>query len=92
MLFHLQSNDRGHMNRIDKIKEIIENNKKSEVSPMDLINPNTEWASEEKSILRFEICKACPELIKLTKQCKKCGCLMHLKTKLEAATCPIGKW
>lgn len=80
------------MNRIDKIKEIIENNKKSEVSPMDLINPNTEWASEEKSNSRFEICKACPELIKLTKQCKKCGCLMHLKTKLEAATCPIGKW
>ena len=80
------------MNRIDKIKEIIENNKKSEVSPMDLINPNTEWASEEKSASRFEICKACPELIKLTKQCKKCGCLMHLKTMLEAATCPIGKW
>lgn len=80
------------MNRIDKIKEIIENNKKSEVSPMDLINPNTEWASEEKSASRFEICKSCPELIKLTKQCKKCGCLMHLKTKLEAATCPIGKW
>lgn len=80
------------MDRIQKIKEIIENNKNSAVGPMDLINPNTKWASEEKSTLRFEICKSCPELIKLTKQCKKCGCLMHLKTKLEAATCPIGKW
>jgi peptide deformylase len=80
------------MNRIDKIKEIIENNKKSEVSPMDLINPNTEWASEEKSTSRFEICKSCPELIKLTTQCKKCGCIMKAKTKLEKASCPIGKW
>lgn len=78
--------------RIDKIKEIIENNRVSGVSPMDLVNPKTEWADEEKSLARYEICKACPELIKLTKQCKKCGCLMHLKTKLELATCPIGKW
>ena len=80
------------MDRIQKIKEIIENNKKSEVSPMDLINPNTEWASEEKSNERFSICKSCPELIKLTSQCKKCGCFMKAKTKLEKAVCPIGKW
>lgn len=41
---------------------------------------------------RFEICKTCPELIKLTSQCKKCGCFMIAKTKLEKATCPLGKW
>jgi hypothetical protein len=41
---------------------------------------------------RFNICKQCPELIKLTKQCKKCGCFMAMKTKLEKAVCPIGKW
>jgi hypothetical protein len=78
--------------RADKIREIIENNRVSGVSPMDLVNPNTEWADEGKSLERYSICKACPELIKLTKQCKKCGCLMHLKTKLELAKCPIGKW
>jgi hypothetical protein len=78
--------------RIDKIKEIIENNKNSEVGPMDLVNPNTEWASEEKGTARFDICKSCPELIKFTAQCKKCGCFMKAKTKLEKATCPIGKW
>lgn len=78
--------------RIDKIKEIIENNKNSQVGPMDLINPNTEWASEEKSNERFSICRSCPELIKLTSQCKKCGCFMKAKTKLEKAVCPIGKW
>jgi hypothetical protein len=78
--------------RIDKIKEIIENNKNSEVSPMDLFRDDTVWATDLKASERYEICKACPELIKLTKQCKKCGCLMNKKTKLELATCPIGKW
>lgn len=80
------------MDRIQKIKEIIENNKNSAVGPMDLINPNTEWASEQESNERFNICKSCPELIKLTSQCKKCGCFMKAKTKLEKAVCPIGKW
>jgi hypothetical protein len=78
--------------RLDKIKEIIENNKNSEVSPMDLFRDDTVWADETKASERYEICRACPELIKLTKQCKKCGCLMNKKTKLELATCPIGKW
>lgn len=78
--------------KIDKIKEIIETNKNSSVGPMDLINPNSEWANEEVSSERYSICKECPELVKLTKQCKKCGCFMAAKTKLQAATCPLGKW
>lgn len=60
--------------------------------PWDLVNPNTEWASTEMSEQRYSICKGCPELIKLTKQCKKCGCFMPGKTKLQNATCPLGKW
>lgn len=63
-----------------------------ETRPWDLINPETEWASDEVAKERYDICKACPELIKLTKQCKKCGCFMAAKTRLEKATCPIGKW
>jgi hypothetical protein len=63
-----------------------------ETRPWDFVNPDTEYATEEKSLDRFEICKACPELISLTSQCKKCGCFMAAKTKLEKATCPIGKW
>lgn len=63
-----------------------------ETRPWDLINPETEWASDEVATERYDICKACPELIKLTKQCKKCGCFMAAKTKLEKATCPLGKW
>lgn len=60
--------------------------------PWDLINPNAEHVSDEEQTRRFAICKACPELIKLTSQCKKCGCIMNLKTKLTRAVCPIGKW
>lgn len=60
--------------------------------PWDIVNPQTEWATDEVSEKRYSICKECPELIKLTKQCKKCGCFMFAKTKLAAATCPLGKW
>lgn len=63
-----------------------------ETRPWDIVNPSTEWVSSEVSEQRFSICKGCPELIKLTTQCKKCGCVMKIKTKLEAATCPLGKW
>ena len=79
------------MKHIDKIKEIIENNKKSGVSPVDLLNSNN-YTDNETAESRLNICKACPELIQLTTQCKKCGCFMSAKTKLSKAACPIGKW
>ncbi|MFN7583958.1 MAG: DUF6171 family protein [bacterium] len=63
-----------------------------ETRPWDIVNPATEWTSAEVAEERYSICKACPELIKLTSQCKKCGCFMIAKTKLEKATCPLGKW
>ena len=65
---------------------------KNGVTPLDLLNPMTKHSSEELTKSRMLICKACPELIKLTNQCKKCGCIMSIKTKLEAATCPLQKW
>ncbi|MEI7674868.1 MAG: DUF6171 family protein [bacterium] len=69
-----------------------EKNNLNQVKPWDVLNPNTEWTDEETSKIRFDLCKSCPELIKLTKQCKKCGCFMAVKTKLQMASCPIGKW
>lgn len=63
-----------------------------DVRPWDVLNPEVERIDEDESEKRLAICKACPELIKLTKQCKKCGCFMAVKTKLKEATCPIGKW
>jgi Family of unknown function (DUF6171) len=60
--------------------------------PWDLLNPKTQYVSEEESEARFSICKECPFYIKATHQCKKCGCIMNLKTKLLEATCPEHKW
>lgn len=60
--------------------------------PWDLFKADVNWATEETATQRYEICKACPELIALTKQCKLCLCFMPAKTKLQEATCPIEKW
>jgi hypothetical protein len=71
----------------DKWKENL-----GETRPWDMLNPNVERAENELAQKRFEICQACPELIKVTNQCKKCGCFMHMKTKLKHAKCPLEKW
>lgn len=71
-------------------KDNIEEARKTR--PWDLLNPNTVYVSDEKANERYETCLACPSLIQATKQCKKCGCFMSIKTKMEASTCPIGKW
>jgi hypothetical protein len=60
--------------------------------PWDLIDPTKKKVSKEIAEERMEICKGCPRLIQATKQCKECGCIMVLKTKLASAFCPIGKW
>ena len=61
-------------------------------TPLDALNPLTKKAEDEKSDERYSICLSCPELINLTKQCKKCGCFMAVKTKIESSMCPLGKW
>jgi hypothetical protein len=60
--------------------------------PWDLLNSNIGRVLPEIREKRLSICKECPEFIKATSQCKKCGCIMLLKTKLPHASCPIGKW
>ena len=75
---------------MSKCKEYKE--KLGDTRPWDLLNPNAEWASEEEAERRYSVCKLCPELISLTKQCKQCGCIMSAKTKLLKASCPLNKW
>ena len=65
---------------------------KNGVTPLDMLNPNTKRTGDDLAKQRLDICLSCPELIQLTVQCKKCGCFMAAKTKLQAATCPLGKW
>jgi len=60
--------------------------------PWDMINPNVEHSTEEESASRYSICEQCPSLLKLTHQCKECGCFMKMKVKLKQAVCPLGKW
>ena len=59
--------------------------------PWHMLNKEN-FIEEEVAKTRMSICKACPELIKLTTQCKKCGCFMKIKTRLELAACPLEKW
>lgn len=66
--------------------------KKNGVTPLDLLNPRTQHATNEVAQERMEICKECPFFIQATTQCKECGCFMFAKTKLKAAKCPVGKW
>lgn len=68
-----------------------------QVRPWDLLKSKEpgsmgERVSEEEQQKRISICRECPRFVKLTSQCLECGCIMNLKTKLAAATCPLGKW
>jgi hypothetical protein len=62
-----------------------------EARPWHYVNPNN-YVAEEVSAHRMDICLSCDKLIQITKQCKECGCFMSAKTKLQNATCPLGKW
>ena len=67
-----------------------EQQKNRKVKPWDLLDKTQPRAEDELANLRYSICLECPSLIKISKQCKKCGCFMDAKTKLLAASCPIG--
>jgi hypothetical protein len=60
--------------------------------PWDLLNVNINRVSENVSTYRYEICKSCEFITSLSRQCKKCGCFMKIKTLLPDAFCPINKW
>jgi len=62
------------------------------VKPWEILNPETEWLSDDERNNRYSICKTCPEFIALTTQCKQCGCVMKIKSGMKQATCPLGKW
>lgn len=67
-------------------------NMSDDVKPWDLFNPNQPRSQEDLVNSRLEICRACEYFRPKTETCRKCGCFMKLKTMLEKAKCPIGKW
>jgi hypothetical protein len=68
------------------------NNSPKPVRPWDLLNKNKLRVEDAMQKERMSICATCPQLIQLTKQCKKCGCFMEAKTRLADASCPLHKW
>ena len=54
------------------------------------------WPSNEEKIKvsteRHKICVECENYIKITDQCKECGCFLKWKTKIYKTECPIRKW
>lgn len=62
------------------------------VRPWDLINPKIKEVSDEVYLERLKACNDCDRFIKMTKQCKECGCIMTGKAKLPHAYCPLSKW
>ncbi len=58
----------------------------------EIAQGNNIFCSQEIINQRLAVCKACPEFIAMTSQCRKCGCFMSAKTRLRTASCPIDKW
>lgn len=62
-----------------------------DVSPIDLLNGEN-YTDKATRDARYDVCKGCDRLFKLTRTCKECGCFMAAKTWISAASCPLGRW
>lgn len=82
-------NESSYPSTLDMAKNLVSSisqNVKSVVSGNDL------KLSEAEANARLRICKGCEFFDQSYSRCKKCGCLMAIKTYLKAEKCPIGKW
>jgi hypothetical protein len=58
----------------------------------DLFDPSKPRSDKQLIESRLVICNSCEWFNKRLAKCKKCGCFMKLKTTLQDAACPMGKW
>ena len=49
---------------------------------------NNFFADSDTRKMRLEICRQCPKYIKLTGNCRVCGCFMRVKTSIAKLYCP----
>jgi len=49
------------------------------------------FVDHETAQERMNVCWACPNLNSV-RVCRKCWCLMPVKTKIAAMSCPLGHW
>ena len=66
--------------------------KKRVARPWDVLDPNMPKVTDKVRQERIDACMGCENLIKFTKQCKKCGCFMKAKTSFPNSKCPLNKW
>ena len=60
--------------------------------PWDILVAKVGRVSQEVADQRYSVCKGCEYLVPKVSMCKKCGCLMKIKTTLPHASCPLNKW
>jgi len=60
------------------------------LEPSEIKSPENVYEGIQKN--RMEICLNCVNYISTTDQCKKCGCVMAIKSNLLLEKCPIQKW
>ncbi len=77
------------MKRMEKSTTVVRN---LDSKPEGLAR--VEWrmfVNKETAQERMNVCWACPNLNSV-RVCRKCWCLMPVKTKLAAMSCPLGYW
>jgi len=58
----------------------------------DEIRGTANKLTAEERQLRLDVCSVCPHLVKLTRQCGKCGCFIDMKSRYRYSQCDIGSW
>jgi hypothetical protein len=56
------------------------------------IGSGAKFVDKETLNNRETICKECIFYNHEKNTCKKCGCLMKIKRKMDTSKCPINKW
>lgn len=59
--------------------------------PWHVLNPGM-LVTQDVVDQRLSICQQCDRFIAKTSQCRECGCIMAMKTRVTIATCPLKKW
>jgi len=76
----------------EKPQDAPESINKKDVVFLDMFNPKERRSDSAVAEGRMDICRSCEFFNHRVQQCTKCGCFMKLKTKLDRAHCPVGKW
>jgi len=70
----------------DQIRSLYKTTKQIQQSSQPLIAKKPLWEQ------RRNVCDSCPFYQISTDRCTQCGCIMRVKVRLNAASCPIHKW